>query len=192
MTTGHFVNHKHRSLIILYRKTGLRKSEALKLMREDFSLQPDKLLVNVSFPVEKVIRRKRLDGTFEKIHTGKTVYERLKHSKVTPALPIYLNDKFAEELKDAVLSTPKGQRVFPYSAKTGYNIVRRAFKYPHLFRLSLITWFFMAHPEIGRPQGFSIAEVRSWTGLSLKALDYYIGIVAIDKMGKGITTPMER
>jgi hypothetical protein len=127
------------------------------LKRENFTLLPDKLTVDV---------------------------ERLKHSKHTPALPIYLDDPFSEELKDAVLSTPKGKRVFPYSAKTGYNIVRRAFKYPHLFRLSLITQFFN--------QGYTIAEVRSWTGLSLKALDYYIGLVAIDKMGKRITSRMER
>jgi hypothetical protein len=82
------------------------------------------------------------------------------------------------ELEDAVLDTKKGQRVFPYGSSTGYRIVRRAFKYPHYFRLSLITKFFQ--------QGYTITEVRSWTGLSLKALDYYVGLVAIDKMGKTI------
>jgi integrase len=149
LDTGHFVQRNHRAYCILLYYTGIRKMEALKLTREQFKLEPNRLMLDV---------------------------ERLKHSKKTPALPIYLNHPFVNELEYAVLVTPKGKRVFPYSQKTGYNIVRRAFKYPHYFRLSLITKFFQ--------QGFTIAEVRSWTGLSLKALDYYVGLVAIDKMGK--------
>lgn len=150
MSHGHFVNRNHRAYCILLYYTGIRKSEALKVVRDQFTLQPDKLMFDVG--------------------------DRLKHSKKTPALPIYLNHQFVNELEDVVLSTSKGKRVFPYCAMTGYNIVRRAFKYPHYFRLSLITKFFQ--------QGYTIAEVRSWTGLSLKALDYYVGLVAIDKMGK--------
>ena len=150
MDTGHFINHNHRAYCILLYYTGIRKTEALKLTRERFTLQPGKLMLDVG--------------------------DRLKHSKKTPALPIYLNHPFVLELEDAVISTQNNKQVFPYSPKTGYNIVRRAFKYPHYFRLSLITKFFQ--------QGYTIAEVRSWTGLSLKALDYYVGLVAIDKMGK--------
>jgi integrase len=104
------------------------------------------------------------------------VGERLKHSARTPAIPIPLSSPFASELEDAILETRKDQRVFPYSPATAYRIVRRVFKYPHYFRLSRITWFFQ--------QGFTIAELHSWTGLSLKALDYYLGLVSIDRMGK--------
>lgn len=149
MDTGHFVNRNHRAYCILLYYTGIRKSEGIKLIRENFVLQHDKLMLDV---------------------------ERLKHSKHTPALPIYLDHPFVCELEDVVIATKKGQRVFPYCPRTAYNIVRRAFKYPHYFRLSLITKFFQ--------QGYTIAEVRSWTGLTLKALDYYVGLVAIDKMGK--------
>jgi hypothetical protein len=56
------------------------------------------------------------------------------------------------ELKKCIEETAEGKRVFPYCGKTGYNIVRRAFKYPHLFRLSRITKFFV--------DGYTIAQVR--------------------------------
>jgi len=70
------------------------------------------------------------------------------------------------------------ERVFPYCDKTGYNIGRRAFKYPQLFRLSRITNFFL--------EGWTIAQVRSWTGLSLASLEYYVGIVDTQKMGDSL------
>jgi len=54
--------------------------------------------------------------------------------------------------------------------------VDRVFKYPHYFRLSRITNFFL--------EGWNIAQVRTWTGLSLKALNYYVGLVDITKMGE--------
>lgn len=150
MDTGHFVNMNHRAFCILLYYTGIRKSEALKVTREQFTFEQDKIMFDVG--------------------------ERLKHSKKTPALPIYFEHPFVSELVDVIQATKKDKQVFPYCSRTGYNIVRRAFKYPHYFRLSLITKFFQ--------QGYTIAEVRSWTGLSLKALDYYVGLVAIDKMGK--------
>lgn len=104
------------------------------------------------------------------------VGKRLKHGKHTPPLPIPLDAPFVFELVDLIRDTHRGDKVFKFCHATAYNIVRRVFKYPHWFRLSRITWFFQ--------QGFTIAEVRSWTGLSLKALDYYVGIVGIDKMGR--------
>ena len=82
------------------------------------------------------------------------------------------------ELKKCIEETPEGKRVFPYCGKTGYNIVRRAFKYPHLFRLSRITKFFI--------EGYTIAQLRSSTGLSLAAFEYYVGIVDTQKMGDSL------
>jgi len=54
----------------------------------------------------------------------------------------------------------------------------RVFAYPHYHRLTRITQFFL--------DGHTIAEVKSWTGLTLKALDYYVGLVSIHKMGKSL------
>jgi hypothetical protein len=83
-----------------------------------------------------------------------------------------------ETLINAIEGTKPGQKVFPYSPKTAYNIVHRAFKYPHLFRLSRITNFFL--------EGWTIAQVHSWTGLTLNALEHYIGIVDIQLMGESL------
>jgi hypothetical protein len=106
------------------------------------------------------------------------VGQRLKHSKETPKLKIPLSAPYVPELKKTIEDTTKGKRVFPYCPKTGYNIVRRAFHYPHYFRLSRITNFFL--------DGWTIAQVKSWTGLSLTALEYYVGVVDTQKMGDSL------
>jgi len=161
MDSGKFVNSKHRAYCILLYYSAVRKMEALRTVREQFQVTRDTIFWDV--------------------------LKRLKHGMQTPPLPLPLDAPFMVQLKDAVERTEAGKRVFPYSPRTAYNIVARAFKYPHLFRLSRITWFFSPHPELGRPAGFSIAEVRNWTGLSLKALDYYVGLVQLKEMGIALT-----
>ena len=106
------------------------------------------------------------------------VGERLKHSHKTPPLPISLSLPYVDCIVDSLTGLHPQDRVWPYCRKTGYNIVNRVFAYPHYHRLSRITNFFLG--------GFSIAEVRSWTGLSLKALDFYVGVVGIDRMGRSL------
>jgi hypothetical protein len=112
------------------------------------------------------------------------VGSRLKHSLKTPPLPLPLEAPYMNYVVDSFRDTPKDKKVFPYCRKTGYNIVNRVFKYPHYHRLSRITQFFL--------DGFSIAEVRSWTGLSLNALNYYVGLVGIDEMGRALKTKQKR
>jgi len=141
---------KHQGLNVFLYYTAARLSEGLNMKREQFRLRSNVLFVDIGI--------------------------RLKHSKTTPPLEIPLNVPYAEYLVDSVLETSKGEKVFPYCRKTGYNIVNRVFSYPHHYRLSRITWFFL--------QGFTIAQVKSWTGLTLKALDYYIGLVSITEMGQ--------
>ena len=106
------------------------------------------------------------------------VGKRLKHGLETPPLNIPLDAAYAQEIWDAIENTRKNKRVFPYCEKTGYNIVDRVFKYPHYFRLSRITNFFL--------EGWTIAQVRSWTGLTLKALESYVGLVDVMKMGDSL------
>ena len=156
MESGHFVEDRHRSFCILLFYSGIRKGEALRAIRDQFQITGTAIMFNVG--------------------------ERLKHGKQTPALKFPLNAPYVSELRDIIEATPKGVRVFPYCDKTGYNIVRRAFKYPHLFRLSRITNFFL--------EGWTIAQVRSWTGLSLAALEYYVGIVDTQKMGDSLAKPL--
>jgi len=85
---------------------------------------------------------------------------------------------FVESIVDSVRATKEDKRVWPYCRKTGYNIVHRVFHYPHYHRLTRITQFFL--------EGFTIPQVQSWTGLSLGALNYYIGLVDVSKMGASL------
>jgi len=107
------------------------------------------------------------------------VGKRLKHGINTPPLTIPLKAPSVNELVAAINATPDGERIWKFSPKTAYNAVDRAFGfYPHFFRLNRITNFFLA--------GWTIAQVHSWTGLTLKALDYYIGLVDVSKMGASL------
>ena len=103
---------------------------------------------------------------------------RLKGSRSTPPLKIPMDAPFVESIVDSVRAARKKGRVWPYCRKTGYNIVHRVFHYPHYHRLSRITQFFL--------DGFTIPQVQSWTGLSLGALNYYIGLVDVSKMGASL------
>ncbi len=158
MSKGKFVRRKHKGFIALLYYSAVRKSEALRATKEQFRVTTSEIIFEVG--------------------------KRLKHGIVTPPLNIPLEAPYAEEIRWAVENTKDGRRVFPYSKKTGYNIVDRVFKYPHLFRLSRITNFF------DDPR-WSIAAVRSWTGLSLKALDFYLGLVSVKKMGESLAKKRE-
>jgi len=152
MKEGKFLTQNHRAYCVLLYYSAVRKTEGQRVLREQFQILKDKIMFDVG--------------------------ARLKHSTKTSPLEIYLDSAYAGILKQEIEATPKGKRVFPFCPKTAYNIVRRAFKYPHLFRLSRITNFFS--------EGYTIAEIHSWTGLSVSALDYYIGLVSISKMAKGM------
>lgn len=155
MIKGKFITvPDHKGLVALLYYSGVRISEVLRAVREQFYLKELDLLFNVG------PRLKRKDGL------------------ITPPLNFPLEAPYVGDIWATVKKTQSTRRVFPYCRKTGYNIVRRVFEYPHYFRLSRITWFF--------DQGFTLAEVHSWTGLSLKALEFYIGIVKVKKMGKSL------
>lgn len=179
MEKGHFVEKKHRGYCVLLFYSAVRKMEALRVIKEDFQLQGG-LTTDVGNPLSDLlffdvgIRLKTIHHVKDKA-TGE-VKERKAHTLKTNPLPMDMSLPFMNELWEAIQNTKKGERVFPYSAKTGYNIVMRAFKYPHLFRLSRITNFFH--------EGYTVDEVHSWTGLSIQSLNYYLGIVSILEMGR--------
>lgn len=152
MKHGKFVRPRHKAYCVLLYYSAVRKTEGTRPIHEHFQITKGQIFFDVG--------------------------QRLKHSDKTEAIKILLESPYANLLKEAIESTPKGQRVFPFCAKTAYNIVRRAFKYPHLFRLSRITNFFA--------EGYTIAELHSWTGLSLSALNYYLGLVSTDRMAESM------
>jgi len=104
------------------------------------------------------------------------VGKRLKGSLQTAPLKISLKKPFASSVATTVRNTRKGRRVFPYCRKTGYNIVSRVFYYPHHLRLTKITDLF--------EKGFTISQLRAWTGLTLNSLNYYVGVVEIGSMAE--------
>ena len=153
MKEGYFVKSpEHEALITFLHYSALRISEALKIRRRQFRIVGDTLFVDVG--------------------------KRLKHSKQTAPLEIPLEAPYVTGIVETLKDRQPKEQVWPYCRKTGYNIVKRVFAYPHYHRLSRITQFFL--------DGHTIAEVKSWTGLTLKALDYYVGLVSIHKMGKSL------
>jgi hypothetical protein len=154
MTEGLFLKPIHKPYCVLLYYSAVRKTEGCgkQLLRESFNITD----TNIYFDV----------GT------------RLKHSTKTEALPLPLSAPFMELLKTQIEKTKPGQPVFDFCPKTAYNIVRRAFRYPHLFRLSRITNFLL--------EGYTIAEIHSWTGLSVSALNYYVGLVSTQRMGASL------
>ena len=153
MKEGYFVKSPdHEALVTFLHYSAVRISEGLNLKRSRFRIANDMLFVDVG--------------------------KRLKHSKETPPLEIPLDSPYVNTIVETLKDRKRTDQVWPYCRKTGYNIVKRVFHYPHHHRLSRITQFFL--------DGYTIPEVKSWTGLSLKALDYYVGLVSIHKMGKSL------
>jgi len=156
MTEGYFVKSpEHEALITFLHYSAVRISEAVGpkgVKRSQFRIVDDMLFVDIG--------------------------KRLKHSKETPPLEIPLTAPYVNSIVETLKNRKPKELVWPYVRKTGYNIVKRVFYYPHYHRLSRITKFFL--------DGYSIAEVKSWTGLSLKALDYYVGLVSIHRMGESL------
>ena len=153
MAHGDFKKNNHRSYAVLLYYTAIRREEGLRCVPEQLQITESAIIFEVG--------------------------KRLKHGITTPPLTIPLRAPFVNELVTAIKTTQNGERIWKFCPKTAYNIVDRAFGfYPHFFRLSRITNFFLA--------GWTIAQIHSWTGLTLKALDYYLGLVNITKMGESL------
>ena len=153
METGYFVEEYHKAFVVLLFYTGVRCAEALRVVKQQFTLTKE----NIIFSVLK----------------------RLKHGIETPPLTLPQKLPYIQYLLQ-LIQKPEGEhmKLFDFCPKTAYNIVSRVFHYPHFFRLSRITNFFA--------EGYSIAQVRTWTGLTLKSLDFYIGLVDIKTMGESL------
>lgn len=160
---GYFVQQKHRGLGVLLWLTGLRISEALSLKKEQFRAIDQILFVDTGIRKKKRLTTK--NGKPRKL-------------KVPDPLPIPLSAPCMDEILYAIAQTEEEQRVWPYSVRTGYNIIRRAWKYPHYFRLSRITNFLK--------EGYTIPDIKSWTTLTATAIDSYIGLGELRKMGESL------
>lgn len=194
MKQGHFVKKpQHVGLVAFLHYSAVRISEGLRMKKEHFRVTPTILYADIGVRLKKGKRRKRLCPKCNKVNDKnakfckncgrnlKGVTPLLIESKLpttTPPLEIPADAPFVESIIDSIRATKKGKRVWPYHRSTGWRIVKRVFAYPHYHRLTRITQFFL--------DGYTIPQVRSWTGLSLRALNYYIGLVSISKMGASL------
>lgn len=134
------------------------------------------LLYHTGLRITEVLRATREQFSLQNGLIFFDVGKRLKHGIKTPDLIIPLNKPYAKEIWNAIENTKPKKRVFPYCRKTGYNIINRVWSYPHHFRLTKITNLFNAK--------FTIPQIRTWTGLTLAALNFYIAMEDIEKMAK--------
>jgi len=153
MTTGTFAKKEHRGYAAGLYYTAVRREELRRAEKEQFKITSTDIIFSVG--------------------------KRLKHGIETPPLKIPKEALFVDELVNAINDAKPSTRIFKFSAKTCYNIMRRAgFYYAHFCRLGRITNFFL--------EGWTIPQVHSWTGLSLRALNFYLGLVDIDRMGRSL------
>ena len=104
------------------------------------------------------------------------VGERLKHSKTTPALPIPFDAPHVSNIIDVYVDLEPEALVFDITRRTALTVVKSFAFYPHFYRANRITRFFL--------DGYTIPEVKGWTGLNVKNLEYYVVMASIVKMGR--------
>jgi len=135
------------------------------------------LLYYTGIRISEGLRARKEQFTLYENRINFEVGKRLKRGATTPPLIISLNNIYASQIWEAAEETKKKERVWPYCRSTGYNIISRVWSYPHHLRLTRITDLFS--------KGFTVPEVKTYTGLTLPALDFYIGVVAIERMAEG-------
>lgn len=185
MAAGPWKHPSHPAYATLLYYSAVRKMEALRTLKSQFNVTPQTLFWDVG-PRLKKLRRFDKDG--KPLSDPEYLAKVKKNIRriTTPPLPLPTKAPYMDVLINQIEATPDGERVFKFCPATAYNAISRVFTYPHHFRLSRITWFFMPHPEVGRPRGFSIPEVRTYTGLTLRSIDHYIGLADIKDMGRSM------
>ena len=158
---GMFKQERHKAFVVCLFYYGIRRMEAIRAKREQFDIT-DSLIY---FDVGERLKKRKYSQKKQKEIVARGVLR-------TAPLPLKLTEPHVHLLVEAVENTKQGKRVFPYCSKTGYNICSRAFNtYPHRFRLTNFT-------QIARAKG--IAYLKSWSALTLPALEYYMGIVDLE------------
>lgn len=192
LENGYFAFPRHKAFLVFLYYTAARKGEALKMLQGDCKVTKEEVIIDIGSRLKK-IKSYRVCPDCKDKNAKKAKYCKMCGKDLTkvdivkiaslglktPPLPISRKAPYINELINAIINPTHDGRLFPYSEKTGYNIAERAgLFYPHLCRLSRITWFFT--------QGYTIEQIKSWTGLGLAALNFYVGIVSLRKMGRSL------
>lgn len=112
--------------------------------------------------------------------TEKAIYwevgKRLKHGKQTPPLPLSLDQPHIAVLLEQIRRTKKGKRVFDFDRTTAWrHCSKSGLGYNHHARLTAITFFIK--------QGYSLAHIVNWFGLTVETVNSYVGLVDLEEMG---------
>lgn len=141
----HILPLAYQCYVILLFWVGCRRSEPLAVTKDDVTLDDHYLLMDIPA---------------------------YKHGKRAGPLEFPLSYWGVSRLRQLWESTPEGQRLFRFSDKTGYRIVKRLFpmKSPHWLRHNRITKL-----RERRDQGeISTDDIKSFTGIrSDKTLEHY-------------------
>lgn len=199
--SGVFKKERHKAYAVLIWYSAVRKREALRVTREQFKRSAEgDIIFDVGERFKKSKWRKTCPKCLDPWNSPKASFckccganiQDVEPTKVksktvrTPPLTLPISAQYMTTLQDAIDNTPKEKPLFPYSPGTAYNIIHRVWNYPHLMRLSRISWFLL--------NGWTPLQIKSWTGLSLSAIDYYAGLVDTMKMGKSMamSRPMKK
>lgn len=139
----------YRAFIVLLYYTGVRVSEALRAVKEDFRAERATLYWDVG--------------------------KRLKHGRHTPPLPLDLTQPHMNLILEQHAKTKKQQRLFDFDRVTAWRHVKKGgLGYNHLARLSAITFFLKSGysvAEIVNWFGISVRTVDSYIGdISLESM----------------------
>lgn len=200
METGEFKKDSHRGYCVLLFYSAVRKGEASRALEEDFQLTEEAIIWDVG-PRFKKNKYLKICSQCKDHNSSKAKFCKMCATDLSSVAPLLIKTKtittppltlplaapYMSELKAAILEAQisgPGTMLFPYCPKTCYNIVHRVWNYPHLFRMSRITWFFQ--------NKWTSTQIRSWTGLSLAALDYYAALVSTIQMGMSMAPKTEQ
>lgn len=122
------------------------------------------------------LKRKDFEIATDRIYVN---IKRLKGSKQTP--PIFFKDNLLgiPVLRGILQGLNKEEPVFPFCRTTGYTMVKRILGvYPHHLRATRITNILKKTK--------SLTYATSYTGLTMRALDFYVKIISVDKVSEGL------
>lgn len=149
MEKGRFVRKlRDKSFLAFLYWFGVRRSEALELVKEDFQIKDGLLMVNC--PAKKGGQREALEAPTDLPHV-KLIIEQVQKTRRTLANPT--------------------RRVWNISGPTAWRIVKRVMPkhYPHYFRLNRATRFL-------EDETTTLPEMMAWFGWkAAKTVDPYIG-----------------
>lgn len=139
--------HQKAYIVLLY-WLGCRRSEPLKILKEDIEEKDRVLFISIHF---------RTDENGEKI-----LYSRGKRGQTGGPIELNLESFGLDLVRKAWIKTKKGKKVFPFSDDTGYRAYKKLWPHrtPHWLRYNRVT---KLRKRLGSE--ITIDDIKSFTGI---------------------------